>query len=213
MEPDMLLLINQYNKEQEMKAYNLLHKLEYYNNFDVNVSTKSKKEKEELATYIHDNYNKMDEVEMKLIALKCMDINKIKNILLSFELDNYKVKPSTNISLDQYVNEAFKIIIRYQHKGGGFLLEDAEWKVYRSGSSEYEVEENEVLFVNTLDKSDIDNEATDIFLRKLSKRLNMISKNINIEMRQMYDHGDKVARILLWATDKNIEVNKTSVGL
>ncbi len=209
----LLLLLNQYNKEQEMKKYNTLHKLEYYNNFNADISNKSKNEKDELALYIHDNFDTMDEIEMRHMALKCLDMNKIKKILLSYELNNYKNKPITNMSLDAFLKQAIRVITRYQHKAGGFLLEDKEWKVYRHGCKEYDVENNEILFVNSLDRSDVDDENTDLFIRKIVKQLNMISKNITVEIRQIFKHKDKIAKILLWATDKNIKVEKTFVGL
>ena len=117
------------------------------------------------------------------------------------------------MSLDIFLKEAMKVIIRYQYKAGGFLLEDKEWKIYRNGNDEYDVEINEILFINFLDKSDIDDENTDFFIKKLVKRLNMISKNIHVEIRQIFKNKDKIVKILLWATDKNIKVEKTLVGL
>ncbi|QKF93781.1 hypothetical protein QKU48_gp0323 [Fadolivirus algeromassiliense] len=213
MEQNLLLLLNQYDKERDIKKYNILHKLEYYNNYNVDTSFKTKKEKEELAKYIHQNYHKMDDIEMKHVVLKCLDQNKIKQLLLSYELDNYKMKSKKNMTFEEFKNEAVKILLRYQNKAGGFLLEDINWEIYDPGSLEYDVKNNEMLFVNTLDKSDIDDEETYYYLKKIVKKLNMIGENFNVELRQLFEEGDKIAKILLWVTNKNIINDNPEIGL
>ena len=209
---------DKYGTENEMKKYILMHSLEAYKDYsDVSsdMSSEERKEKENLAKYIYNNYDKMDEIEMKCIAMKCLELNQIKRILLSHELENYKEKGKT-MSLDEFHKQVLKYLHRYQHKAGGFLMEDTEWKVTRfSDENNYDLLENEILFSNTLDKSDVNDEETYEYIRSLVRRLNMLAKNIEVTMTRLFREGDKVAYILLWGTDKNITnvSKKSEIGL
>ena len=135
--------------EQEMKRYSLLHSLEKITNYQNNVTDNTNSH--ELAEYIHDNYHKMDEIELKIIALKCMDLNDFKRIILSYELRNFKPNQKIEtMTLNKFKTHALKLLNRYQCKAGGFLIEDNEWCVHDNTSVKYEVEKNELLFENTI---------------------------------------------------------------
>jgi len=208
---DLMLSVNQYNMEKEMKKYNFMHDLDEKAIYCTNIDQKSKKGKQELAEYINKNYNKMDDVEKKLNVLKCLDTNEVNKILLLFELKNYKQTSQKTMSLEEFKLKAFRIFNRYQSKAGGFLIEDREWIVHDSTSIKHEVELNELLFENTIDPSDVDDIETDAFLKYLVRKLNSIAKNINVELRQK--HKKKIINLLIWVTDKNVESAKDVIGL
>lgn len=197
--------------ENEMKKYNFMHNLEENSNYNNNIDQKNKQDKQELAEYINKNYNKMDDVERKLIAIKCLDTNEIKKTLLLFELKNYKQKPEISMSLSKFKLHALEIFNRYQCKAGGFLIEDNDWIVHDSTSIYHEVELNELLFENTIDPDDINDNESDIFLKYLVKRLNSIAENIDVELRHRTEK--KIIKLLIWATDKNVESSKDVIGL
>ena len=211
---DKMLLANQYDMEKEMKKYNLMHVMDDGKNYANMIHSYSKDVKQELAEYIHTNYNSMDETEMKTIALKCLDMNEIKKILLSFELKNYKHKHlSQKMSLNEFTNEAMILFKRYQSKAGGFLLEDSEWIVYDNTTTKYEVSENELLFENTINTCDIDDDETTRYLDYIVKRLNSFAKNIYVEWRQKRNNHSRVMSLLIWITDKDKNISKTVIGL
>ncbi len=198
--------------EQEMKQYSLLHRLERETNYQNNISNDTNSQ--ELAKYIHENYYKMDEVELKVIALKCMDLNEFKRIILSYELKNYKPEQKIKtMSLDKFKTHVLKLLNRYQCKAGGFLIEDNEWSVHDNTSVKYEVEKNELLFENTISVVDEDDNEADCFLEYLVKRLNLIADNIDVILRQKQNEHSKVISLLLWAIDKNIEFTACAIGL
>ena len=118
MKLNMLLFADQYAKEKELKQYNNLQQLD--NNCDKSVCNLSNDEKRELAKYIHKNFDKMDESEMKHIVTKCLDMSTIKNILMTFEFNYYNSRP-VEMTLDSFVNKANAIFDRYQTKVGGFF--------------------------------------------------------------------------------------------
>jgi len=208
---DQMLLVNQYDSEQEMKKYNLMHLLEKQRNYKNEEPNKSQDEKQQLAQYIHKNYNNMDEIEMKTIALKCLDINEIKKTLLFFELQNYICTPK-QMSLSEFKNETMIIFNKYQSKAGGFLLEDNEWLIHDNTSSRHEVKENELLFENTINAHDMDDGETNTYLKYLIKRLNSLSKNIDVELRQKDNDNSKMISLLIWAVDRNKKVTHV-IGL
>jgi len=201
-------------KNKEMKHYNLLHNMEKYGNYSNDLHKKSYKDRRELANYIHENYNTMDETEMKIIAMKCLDINKIKHILLNFEIKNFKQEPFEQLSLDKFKLYAVNIFNRYQHKAGGFCVEDREWIIHDNTSKIHKVAENELMFENTISIIDDNDMETENYLLNLIKQLSYIAENIKIEWKQKHVKKSKVTRVWIWAVDKNKVVSDgNEIGL
>lgn len=204
---------------KELSDYNILHQLEKLKNYQLdNGNSNTQETNTELASYLHSNFDTMDEKEMAILLTRCLGINDIKKNLLAFEFKNYKRIPVKHMTLENFKNIALTIIDRYQWKAGGFKIEDKEWVIHTSESNDYEVKKYELLFENTLDKFDLDDEETDDFIDDLLKHLNSIAENINVEFRQKNDKK-KIVRILLWAEDitqvpeDNQEDSDESVGL
>lgn len=190
--------------EKEMKHYHHLHQIEKCKNYNNKIYKIKEDEKKTLAEYIYQHYDTMDETEMKILAVKCLEQNTIKKILLSYELANYHEEPVEHMSLNDFINKAQQILLRYQCKAGGFNVEDTEWVVYKAGSTEYEVMENEILLVNTIAVCDEEDDELEEYLEYLMKRLNSIAKNITVELRE--EHGKRNNHLLIWATDISQEV-------
>jgi len=193
MKLNMLLFADQYAKEKELKKYNNLQQLD--NNCNNSVCNLSAEEKQELAKYIHKNFNKMDESEMKHIVTKCLDMSTIKNILMTFEFNYYNSRP-VEMTLDSFVNKANAIFDRYQTKVGGFLIEDKKWILHKYDSKYFNVSENSVLFQNTIDVLDNNDYSTNEYLNKLVSKLNKISTNIEVKLELL--EKKKITYILLW---------------
>lgn len=187
--------------DDEMKKYELLHKIDYRGNYKPDFIPKNTNDSN-LAKYLYDNFDRMDEIEMKKIAMNCLNINDIKRILLNFELNNFKKEPE-QLTLDEFAIEAKKILRRYQSKAGGFLLEDPDWNFYKTSISKYDVRSNEVLFENTINMMDFDDTDTEKYLKKIVERLKIIAKNVKVELRYMKERKNKVVYLLIWC--KNID--------
>ena len=194
-----------------MLKYNFLCQLDQLSNYGLDHDTKESKI-DDLANYLHQNYNNMDEVEKSKIILKCLEPKDINKILLKYEFTHYKIVPETCLTLTEFEKEANKIIARYQWKAGGYLIEDSAWVIHKSDSKKYDVKKYEILFENTLDSSDIGDEETDFFIDRLLDHLNSLCTNITVEFRQR-DTNKKTVKLLLWAQIKDGQDSDESVGL
>ena len=203
IKPDLMLFVKQYDAGIVMKNYNTRHKIETSTPYNTQFSSKVDDEKQMLAKYIHNNYSTMDEKEMQTILMKCLDVGKIKSLLLQYELENYEEKAKKRLSLSEFKNKAEQIFTRYQCRAGGFLIEDTEWSVHDSKSTHYDVKENELVFENTVNMIDLANDDVDDYLYFIIKRLETIAENIEVELRQQVKH--KTVYLLIWATDKTID--------
>lgn len=209
MDQDLLLFANQYNKEYEMILYNEQHKADKLKNYNY---FQPPKNSSEIALHILNNFDKMTEQEMKEMASKCLSLEQAKSILLSFEMEYYVQKPVPQLSLDEFTKICLSKLNRYHWKAGGFFFEDYEWGVYRYGSSKYCVEENEVLFENTVDVSDILDSNTEKYIMNLERILSSIAETITIDIRKKDNIKGKTIYILIWCTDQSYE-DKVEVGL
>ncbi len=194
MKLNMLLFAEQYENGKELKKYNNLQQLD--NNCNKPICGLSIEERRDLANYIHKNYDKMDESEMKHIVTKCLDLNTIKNILMSFEFNYYNPR-ATDMTLDKFIVKSMAIFDRYQSKVGGFLIEDKKWIVHKSDSKYFNVSENGVLFQNTIDVLDNNDYSTNEYLNKLTSKLNKLSTNIDVKLELL--EKKKITYVLLWA--------------
>lgn len=201
MEVNNMLYLEKFEHGGEMKKYGNVQKFEALTNYGSVQHTSNGKF--ELAKYIHNKYDSMDENEMKCIAMKCLDISDIKKILLKYEFDFYVRKPQV-LTLDEFVKEVCKMLHLYQGKAGGWLLEDDVWIVHRHNSKFHEVGVNEVLFENTVALCDVDNEELTEYLYNLTDKLSSIVSNIDVELR--YKEIKKIMHVLIWANVKEDNV-------
>ena len=188
--------------ESEILKYNYLLQLDKLKNYSCTIENNEDKN---LATMICDNFDKLDDLGRRNLLTKCLSNNEINMHLLKFELINKQNDdPENELTLDEFEKQAFKIINRYHWKAGGFKIEDSEWILHKHDSKSYDVLSNELLFENTLDRSDVDDEETERYMDHLTRHLNYLSKNIEVEYRYK-NTKEKIVRVLIWATDKNIE--------
>ena len=199
--------------ETELNDYNFLLKSEKLKNYNAMMFTPSNNTED--AEFIHDNFDKLDDNGKKDILMKCLSKNEIDMILLRFELINYNKKQDIQLTLVEFEKKAVELINRYHWKGGGHKIEDNEWLIHRPNSKVYDVKQNELLFENTLDISDIKDEETEYFMKHLVKQLNSLSTNIEVEYRNK-NKRSKTTRLLIWVKDANIESDdgtNESIGL
>lgn len=188
-----------------MEKYNYLVQLDRLKNYNCGITDNYDQEK---AQIIHDNFDKLDGFGKRNLLAKCLSDREVDMYLLRFELINYndKTHSEQELSLDEFEKKAIQIINRYHWKAGGYKIEDSEWIIHNSDSNSYEVLFNELLFENTIDRSDVKDEETEFFMDHLIKQLSSLSKNIKVEYRYK-NRKDKTPRILIWVTDTNIIIN------
>lgn len=191
------------NLEKEIKKLNAFYDIEnkgvYEFSFNPSQTTA------ETADYINKNFDKMDEVEMRKLMAHITDIKTVKRELLKYEIKYLKNCTPTSLNLKQFENKAVKILNRYQHKAGGFRLEDRTWLIHRSTSTEHTVLNNELLFENTLNDRDYDDVDTNLYLKFLTEQLQSLTTNISVELRFKEPEKGHMISVMIWCTDKNVE--------
>lgn len=192
--------------DAEMKRYNNMHLVDtQYDGL--------KKSDNNLAEYIHDNVDNMDEHEMRLFANRCLNYLEVRAILLDYDLKYYKYKQSEEeYTLSEFKKIAQKVFHKYHWKAGGLLIEDSEWTFHDSSSNKYNIKGNEILFENTVPIVDTDDYNTSFYLDKLVERLSRMSANILVEYRTKQNYKSKFMSILIWMTDKN-DKRKSKISL
>lgn len=190
------------------KQYLNLHKFEQerheINEYNLNNLTEKNIN---MAEYIHDNISKMGEIEMMNIHAKIIDIRKIKNDLLKYEMLNLDlgIKLST---LDECKTFVTKYLKRYHLHTGGFLCEDSDWTIHTSLSNvrKYKLKENELIFENSIkDIHKYDTQLTKYFAEILQFFKRHMNDNINIKY-YLIKHSDKICWIVLKLVDNNHDV-------
>ena len=130
----------------------------------------------------------------------------MKRILLEYELKNFKqnVDKVKEMTMDEFIKEATFLLNRYQCKAGGYHIEDCEWTMYTSetipDNGEHYVKDNEILFVNSIDNNDLENDEVDSYLNLLVDRLDSLADNIDVELRYSESEGTKPSWLRLWVT-------------
>lgn len=185
---------------KEMKMYDFQHKVDKESNY----YHSEPKNDEDLASYIfgfYKNLDTIDEKELATIVTKCLTPTQMKRILLEYELKNFKedIDEVKDMTMDEFIKKAKFLLNRYQCKAGGFHIEDCEWKMYTSETSgEHYIKDGEVLFVNSIDNCDLENDETDSYLNLLVDRLDSLADNINVELRYNESGGTKPCWLHLW---------------
>lgn len=199
---DSNLFLEENQRRKEMKHYSLMHKLESHSNLNNNDNNDNNNNNEELAEFINNFYDKMGTEELKSIVSKCISDKTVRHLILKFELEQYNQKTAVEpISLKQFEKEASKILNRYTHKAGGFLLEDREWTVQL-------IDTSCTLFKNSLDKFDVDDVDTKEFMSKIVYRLNSLSDNIYVTLKYVPSKGDSLTFVCLIAKDMSVKNSK-----
>ena len=198
------------DKKIELEEYDKLHTLDSENNYGIELELDSELilKHEQIAEYTYNNYDKLTIEELKELISSCLTDKQIKHLILEHELKYYNINSVNNLSLDDFSKLVKHILNRYQCKAGGFLIEDNIWTLHTYQSKEHDVKKNELLFENSIDLLDIENNETQIYLDRLEKRLNMIATNITVDIRYKTSKKDNLVWILIWCTDKNIKKPK-----
>lgn len=197
----------EYDFKNEVTKYNLYVELDNSYLDEEESTTQS----EQLSEYIYNNFNKMSEIELKYMINKCISKKDITKIILTYELLHYKPEPK-QMALDEFIKEVSSILQRYQGKAGGYSIEDSIWAVHKRDSERYEMEDNEVVFENTLFITSERDEETALFMKRIINRLESISTNFELELQFKKDRKNQVIYIIIWASDKD-QVVETVIGL
>lgn len=163
------------------------------------------KEKKALATNIRTQYQKMNDKDLSEIVIKCLSKKDMKHIILKHELKYYK--PDEVKTFAEFIFNAKEILDRYQHRAGGFLIEDQQWILHTPDSKKYTLKENEIIFENTISIADVDDEETHKYLKRIVRMLKQLNKNIKVNFSFIKDEPDNIYIIFIKCVSKFATLN------
>lgn len=192
--------------ETDMRRYNTQHVITACSNYGIKLEHT---DKSHLANYIHDNFDTMDDYEVRHIAYRCLTTNQLKSIVLNHELTHLEYESEEHMSLQTVAQKVIELLQRYQWRAGGYKIEDPQWSLYAHTSKDRHVEENEILLENTIDRDfSMDLETLD-FLNKIVRLANQLAHNIYCELRFKDVREDRLSYIYIWLCDDIIAKPKT----
>jgi len=133
--------------------------------------------------------------EIRNLAHRLMTDKMAKFIVFSHMLENYHPK-TKNLTMDEFIKEAQKIFIYFQNSGGGFSIEDTNWQIKTSKDKKYKLKENEIMFINSISQSDINDCETELYVNNIIRILNELATNIKVEYR-LNEGTNKIFWILI----------------
>ena len=207
------LALHEAKLKRELDTYVEAHVREASMNYGYykDIEKENLQEKQKIAGYIHNQYDTMDLNEIKKIAMQCVSEKKLRQILLEFELQYYVETPAP-MSLDVFIKKAKAILDRYQCKAGGYYIEDMEWEIHRFDSTVYEVKDYNVLFVNSIDKTDKDDNETLRYMKQLAVRLNSLSNDITVDY-EFREPENGLIWIEIWCTHLPTKENSPVISV
>jgi|SaaInlStandDraft_4_1057021.scaffolds.fasta_scaffold00768_8 hypothetical protein len=183
--------------DKSIKTYTILHDLNTKGNWiNGEIVSGPLTDKGDIGNIIRTGFSAMTESEKRHLLMKWMPIEKINKELLLLELTHYKNVPIDKMSLNDFTEHVNKILLRYTRKAGGHFLED-DWVIHGETSTIYEVDEDEIIFVNSINKMDVYSKDTSKFIDLLIKQLRQLSPSIKVDHK--IDCEDGVYFILIRA--------------
>lgn len=174
---------------------NILYDLNKNSNFGIDASVEY--DDKDISTLLVKDYNNMTDTELRQLVLHTMTDKEIRSRLLRHELRFYEQHPRYICTLDKFKIEVHRILTRYQHKAGGFKIDDREWTYHDHMSKRYKIYPNELVIENTISADYINDAECCEYLKLLLRRLNMVSSNINITFHTHHSQRDQIYYLLL----------------
>jgi hypothetical protein len=195
------------NYEEQLRndilKYNELHRQELQYNFGLN--TKINKNPD-LASKIRCTIDECNNKQLNDMLLEVINEKKIRSILLDYELQNYKVEP-IDMTIKEFQIKAVEIFNRYHWKAGGFYIEDRQWTIHNYKSTIHNIRDYELLFENSIDKYDFEDNETQKYLKKILRVLNSLSNNIIVQYDYRLSKNDGIVWLHYWCIDET-KINK-----
>lgn len=194
------------NKETELKIYNNLTEIDKHCNYKYDFVKVDK----DYVSNINENYDNMNFEELKNIIPKILSEKQTRSIILDYLLSNYRPIP-IKMTLKKFIIEANKVFAKFQSKAGGFYIEDNQWILHDNTSKEHILNENEIIFENSICECDRDNHETNQYMIKIVDYLNNIAENIKVTLTCNDENDDDLIWLLLKCKDTSIDSVEISI--
>ena len=163
----------------------------------------------QLAYFLHKNLNQMEFEEQWPFLKKILTARQVQKLLIEYEFYHLPVNP-TKLSLTQTVNQANKLIHRYQWRSGGYQLGDSNWDCHTKPTKMFQIPSNEIWMTNTVSISNYEQEEK--YLNRLTELLNNLSTEITVSLKKVKYHRDATYLLMLIFSD-GTQMDEDLIGL
>jgi hypothetical protein len=154
-----------------------------------------------IAKFIHQNIHLMDDVEKRRLLTKLLDDKKVSSDLMKYELRYLNLGRRIS-DFNEFIKFVREALSRYHMKAGGYLCEDTEWSEHSSSSSKYPLKPNEVIFENSIKKTNrFDLEVTTFIYDLLNFFYKHKVKGIQVSYR-LIEYTDQIYLMVFKITDR-----------
>jgi hypothetical protein len=186
------------NINNDKQKYEALCKFNNFSWYDVEDNTNYDNQ----ALFIRNNLDKMTDEEIKIYFSKITTTQQARYHLLKCEFNNYLPPQLDSLTLDKFIPLATKCFDRYYRKVGGKFIDDTIWNIHTNKSKRYKLNENEIIFENTINVNDCKHPDTINFLSRMTIHLNNICQNINVKLKFIHLKRDSIVLLVYKCTLK-----------
>ena len=108
--------------------------------------------------------------------------------ILKYILNNHKVYEATIDNLEDTIELIKQVLKIFHRKVGGEKFEDCTWNYHDNSSKMFKLDDQTILFSNSIDEKFIDDFDTDLFILNVTDYIKQYLKsNIKLIYKKMYD--------------------------
>jgi hypothetical protein len=184
----------------DTKKYKFLHQLSTNKKFDLYNKQDDIFDERQLAEYINKNLDSLGVCEKLSLLKKIINEHNINRQLLKFEMEHLiPDKKETREEIILLIDIMFK---KYHKRAGGFLFEDDDWNFFDFNSKKYLLNENEIIFDNSLKYYQRHDIETNKFIDNMISLISKISNDIKIKDRLIIDESNNILWVVIICTFK-----------
>lgn len=154
----------------------------------------SKNDIYDVCDFIYENLHKMSDEEIHHTHNKLFNnVKKKKKELLFYELAhrNDKTNYEKTISRNEFIKQVNMILTRYQPCVDEYY-EDTVWKFHNDKQTKYELDENCIIFDNSIPKIHDENDELELYIDLMTKKLKNINQNVKVRFCVLEDEEYKI---------------------
>jgi hypothetical protein len=148
-------------------------------NMEMDENTIDKKTKT-FAKFLHDNCDSLGHDDVSYYVMKCLSNEDCNHIVYDYILTNHVAEPKKYTSIAQFSKDALYYLNHFQTKMVNVMLEDENWIMHNSHSTEYILGNRQIWFENTMDRQDATDRITMDYINKMVRFLDNLGSNVDV---------------------------------
>lgn len=150
-----------------------------------------------IAPYHKKNYEKLDEQNIQMLISEEMK----EAILQNYKFTYYELEKQNITSIEIFTDTVLELLNMFQSKYIGTFIEDNVWSIYKNSTERFDVEEGDILLVNTTAPNREYDSNTIFFMDTIINKLKNISEILNIDWDTFRCYDDNITWIMIWISE------------